>query len=108
MYLRDSDYNPIGCLVFSQNKYRTKVRYQISVVHPTDNKGHFDRTFARQLALGRLIDDRIVLEGFSGNESILDITEAIMRDIIFDKEHPSRARKAAAIWLKKLDKNRKK
>jgi len=96
MYLRDERYNPVGCVAISLTKNRQTVRYQLSVVNPVDK---FERSLARHIALGRLLENPIRLKGFSGEQDNHDITRAVMQSILQSKTAPARARKAARLWL---------
>lgn len=96
MYLRDESYRPIGCVAISLNKDRTQVRYQISVANPHDE---FEKSLARQIALGRLIEMPVRLNGFSGQQNNQQITFAVMNHILKSKATPTRAKKAARNWL---------
>lgn len=97
MYLRDERYMPVGCIAISLNKDRSAVKYQVSVVNPVDK---FERSLARHIALGRLVEKPIRIAGFDGNQDKYEINCAIMENITSSKELPSRARKAAKNWLK--------
>jgi hypothetical protein len=96
MYLRNEKYMPIGCVAISLNKDRTQVRYQLSVVNPHDE---FEKSLARQIALGRLIEMPVRLNGFSGQQNNQQITFAVMNHILKSKTTPTRAKKAARNWL---------
>lgn len=97
MYLRDSQYSPIGCVAISLTKSRQTVRYQFSVVNPVDK---FERSLARHIALGRLLEKPVRLTGFTGEQNNWEITKAVMQSILKSKESPARAKKAAKNWLK--------
>lgn len=106
MYLRDSYSEnmvtmkvnpgaPIGCVVIKVNHVKNEAEYQLSVLNPQDR---FEREMARSLALGRLVDTPMYVSLPQGH-NMHDITEAVMRDIAFGG-WPSRAVKAAKLWLK--------
>lgn len=96
MYLRDEKYNPVGCVAVSLTKNRQTVRYQLSVVNPVDK---FERSLARHIALGRLLEKPIRLSGFDGKQSNHVIINAVMASILSSKTTPARAKKAAKLWL---------
>jgi hypothetical protein len=95
MYLRTVSGNPVGCLAIRLNPRTQFVEYQLSVLNPLDR---FDRKVARQLALGRLAEGPITLR-VPRNPTMFDISVAVMRDIVNTKNAPSRAVKAAKLWL---------
>ena len=64
MYLRDSSYTPVGCVAISVSKNRKQVRYQYSVLNPSDD---FERSLARHIALGRLVEKPVRLNGWDGD-----------------------------------------
>ena len=102
MFLRDQRGQPVGCIAIKASipneiAWRLpEVSYQISVLNPTDR---FNRAVARQLALGRLIEQPIHVD-VCQDPSMHDITRAVMSDIVSDKLAPGRARKAANLWIK--------
>lgn len=99
MFLRDEKTQPVGCLAIETNPDKMTVTYQMSVLHPTDR---FNRKTARQLALGRMMEDPITLKltRVSGH----DISAAIMNDIVtYSHINPSRAVKAAKAWLRNAE-----
>lgn len=96
MYLRDSRFQPVGCLAFSLSKDKKTIRYQLSVLNPVDR---FERSLARQIALGRLVEGPIKIHNISGAESGTDVVFEIMNDLIGRSDLPNRARKAAKAWL---------
>jgi hypothetical protein len=96
MYLRGSKHhNPVGCAVISMDRRRTYVDYQISVLNPKDK---FDRKVARQLAIGRWMENpiRVLLPK---NANMHTVSEMVMRDLVGRKGAPARAVKAAENWL---------
>lgn len=95
MYLRTRSGNPVGCLAIRLNPRTQFVEYQLSVLNPLDR---FDRKVARQLALGRLAETPITLR-VPRNPTMYDISVAVMRDLSHTKTAPSRAIKAAKLWL---------
>ena len=97
MYLRDDQYFPVGCLAIAVSKGRKQVSYQLSVLNPVDN---FERSLARHIALGRLVEAPFCIRGFDGTQGKQEITEAVMKAICKSKTAPGRAKKAARNWLK--------
>ena len=103
MYLRDRNYQPVGCVAIKLVKvtgmggrhYNTLI-YGVSVLNPQDQ---FNRAVARQLALGRIVEVPSTTV-IPGNSSIHDISEAVMRSITRSTVLPNRARQAAKLWLK--------
>ena len=96
MFLRDKDYQPVGCLVISVSQKTNKVRYQFSVRNPVD---HFKRDLARQIALGRLIEKPIVAGKTGSNDDWDSIVRMVMENLSANEEAPTRAIKAAKNWL---------
>ena len=96
MYLRDDNYQPVGCLAISVSKNQKQVRYQLSVVNPVDK---FERSLARHIALGRLLEMPFRVEGFDGSQNGWEVTTAVMRHILQTDAVPTRAKKAAKRWL---------
>jgi hypothetical protein len=100
MYLRDEHYRPVGCIAISTNKDRSRIRYQVSVLNPVDN---FERSLARHIALGRLVEKPFVIRGLNGDENNHEISTYVMHDIVKNPQLPSRAKKAAILWLNKAE-----
>ena len=88
--------NPVGCVAIKLHKTGRSAEYQVSVLNPLDK---FDRAIARQLALGRLAEAPFTVR-LPPNANIFDITLAVLSDIALDESAPSRARKAAKLWIK--------
>ena len=97
MYLRSSNGHPVGCIAISVDRNSSSVQYQLSVLNPQDN---FDRAVARQLAIGRLVEDPISVR-IRKNANMHDISLAVMDDIAYNGKGllPSRAIKAAKLWM---------
>jgi len=68
----------------------------MSVLNPVDK---FERSLARHIALGRLLEKPIRLKGFDGEQDNHQITTAVMQSLLQSKNVPARARKAAKLWL---------
>lgn len=88
--------NPVGCVAIKVSKSKKFAKYQVSVLNPLDR---FDRAMARQLALGRLAEAPYTVR-LVANATMHDITTAVMDDIVLDSNAPTRARKAARVWLR--------
>jgi hypothetical protein len=95
MYLRDRNYQPVGCIAIRLNPRTQFVEYGVSVLNPVDK---FDRKVARQLALGRLVEAPETLL-VPRNPTIHVISLAVMRDLSTRKLVPGRAARAAKLWL---------
>ncbi len=116
-YLRDRSGQPVGCVAIktSVGDFGLQVEYQVSVLNPLDR---FDRTLARSIAVERLKKRPIVIEEMLGiNATMHQITSAVMSHLVetpvtttvvggvtipwdVQMNVPSRARKAAKLWLK--------
>lgn len=99
MFLRNNKEMPIGCLAI--NIDFGLITYAWSVLNPKDK---FDRKLARDIAQGRL-EKALVLElkeaqvrGIS-NMSMHEISQMVMLHLSYNTSAPTRARKAAALWL---------
>ena len=97
MYLRDRKGQPVGCIACQVNRagHDYVGSYQLSVLNPSDK---FNRSVARQLAKGRLLENPHHIE-LPTVPSMHEVTEKIMRSILVNKDAPTRARKAAQRWL---------
>ncbi len=101
IYLRNN-YNykeksaPLGCVAISLTDKKSRVIYQVSVCNPADD---FNRSQARQLALGRLIEAPKVALIDAMHPTMHDITRAVMFAIETEKSLPTRAQRAASAWL---------
>ena len=96
MYLRDNKRQPVGCIVLALNASKTKIRYQMSVLNPADR---FDRSMARVIAKGRLLECPLTITLDEPLETMHEISGRVMLDIIGNCDVPARARKAAKRWL---------
>jgi hypothetical protein len=97
-FLRDAKGQPVGCVAIRVRQVtvkRTLIEYQYSVLNPLDR---FDRRLARQLALGRMVEAPYTAT-VGASPSRHDISEAVMENIATDQGAPTRARKAAKLWL---------
>lgn len=97
MFLRSPNGHPVGCIAISLDKKNCTVQYQLSVLNPSDQ---FDRSIARQLAIGRLVENPITISVRS-DANRDEISFAIMEHIVLTGRNvlPSRAVKAAKLWL---------
>lgn len=95
MFLRDKNYFPSGCLAISVDRSKQEVKYQLSVLNPKDR---FDRSLARSIALGRLVEKPVTIS-VPNDATMHQISEAVMRDIVSGTKVPARAVKSAKLWL---------
>lgn len=92
MFLRGSNNHPVGCLAMLVTN--NQVKYQVSTLNPVDK---FDRRVARQLALGRLIENPIEIG--MNDTNIHNVVKCVMADIARNNLIPNRAKIAAKKWL---------
>lgn len=97
MFLRSPNGHPVGCIAIALNKATSTVQYQVSVLNPSDQ---FNRAIARQLAIGRLVENPITIT-VRQDANRDEISFAIMEHIVLSGNDrlPSRAVKAAKLWL---------
>jgi hypothetical protein len=91
---------PVACVAIKRHRAvgagKTEyITYQLSVLNPADR---FDRGVARQLAIGREVEAPLTTV-VSADAGKYEITKAVFSDIVRDKNIPTRARKAARLWL---------
>ena len=86
---------PVGCIVYD-NDGNSKVNWQISILNPVD---HFNRELSRSLAIGRFVERPYTIIVNSPHTKH-DTIRAILNEIAADHAMPSRARKAAQLWLR--------
>jgi hypothetical protein len=86
---------PVGCIVYD-NEGKSAVQWQISILNPVD---HFHRELSRSLAIGRFVE-RPYTVFVNGPHNKHDTIRAILREIAVDHSIPSRARRAASLWIK--------
>lgn len=98
MFLRDRQGAPQGCLAIQVSPNKELITYQFSVLNPIDR---FDRALARDLSAGRLITAPIVVKPSKRAYSVHVITNAVMQHLSKSPLAPSRARRAAKLWLSK-------
>jgi hypothetical protein len=98
MYLRGRHNHAVGCIALQVNKENCMITYQVSVQNPQDR---FNRKLARQIAIGRLIENPLtILASDNDLAGTRNITIAVMESIannIF--QLPTRAVKCAKAWL---------
>jgi len=98
MFLRNKKLQPVGCLAISRNDDCSEVFYQYSVLNPSDN---FNRKLARDLATGRLANSPIKIDCLNNTNfnNMTEVTAAVMDHLEATSSAPTRARKAAKLWL---------
>jgi hypothetical protein len=99
-YLREANGHLVGCIAIVEHPHQggfySLVEYRVSVLNPEDQ---FDKSVARQLALGRLVEAPFTVR-VPAHPTMHEVGAAIMKDIARDSGAPSRARRAAKIWLR--------
>lgn len=95
MFLRNYAGTPIGCVAIVLHRSQGVVEYQTSVLNPVDR---FNRAVARQLAYGRLVEQPLSVP-VKKECSMHDVSYAVMSGIASNPNLPSRAIKAAKLWL---------
>ena len=100
-YLKDENGHYVGCIAIREHtpnagERYTLVEYRVSVRNPEDQ---FDKGVARQLALGRMVEAPFTVR-VSAHPNLHEVSEAVMKDIISDSGAPSRARRAAKLWVR--------
>ena len=101
-YLKDENGHYVGCIAIREHvapagEHYTLVEYRVSVRNPQD---HFDKSVARQLALGRCVEAPFTVR-VSASPNMHEVSAAVMKDIARDSGAPSRARRAAKNWLRR-------
>lgn len=96
MFLRDSKNQPVGCVAIGLTRSQKNIKYQVSVLNPIDQ---FDRSLARQIALGRLVESPFTV-ALTGDVDMHQISLAVMRDLKDNDNVPARANRAARRWLR--------
>jgi hypothetical protein len=97
MFLRDASYRPVGCVAISLDRRNHRLNYGISVLNPADK---FDRKLARQLAIGRLVEVPFMVALKRDEELNMHvISERVMKHVAYGAGAPSRAVRAAKLWL---------
>ena len=98
MFLRDKSGSPVGCLAIVIYPNDNVIEYQFSVANLKQDT--FDREVARGLALGRLVENPITVSLPKKHQNMFDISRAVMKNLVRRHGTPSRAVKAAKLWLK--------
>jgi hypothetical protein len=98
MFLRDKNNQPIGCLAFVISSLADQIVYGMSVLNPKDK---FNRTIARDVAMLRMnMSERCRDVPFhAAPYTMHEVSKTLMRDLLINPRAPSRARKAAKLWL---------
>ena len=97
IYLRNEKKTPIACLAVSYNRDSKSVSYGISTQNPKDT---FDRTIAKTIATGRLINKPITIDLSSETKITAHIiTRRIIENITATNDVPVRTFQAATQWL---------
>lgn len=101
-YLKDDNGHYVGCIAIKEHpahpgEHYTLVEYRVSVRNPADQ---FDKDVARHLALGRMVETPYTVR-VPADPNMHEVSHAIMKDIARDSSEPSRARRAAKLWLRR-------
>jgi proline racemase len=101
-YLKDENGHYVGCIAIKEHaasggEHYAVVEYRLSVRNPADQ---FDKDVARQLALGRMVEAPYTVR-VPSHPNMHEISRALMKDIARDGNAPSRARRAAKLWLRR-------
>ena len=100
MYLRDQNKFPVACVAYLIDRNDNKANYGIATFNPDDKHVTFDRTFLREIAVGRLALYRKIAHYPSKQyNSLAQINVAIVQAISKERELPKRTRKAVDLWL---------
>ncbi len=94
MFLRDEKGAPVGCVAITLEK--DYAFFQVSTLNPADR---FDRKLARQLAIGRTVENPMSVK-VTKKGNIHDVSRAVMQAISKSALLPTRSVKAAKLWLK--------
>lgn len=114
MYLRDDNDGPVGCLAIKLHRKKHYLEYQLSVLNPADRRHPitgknlpFNRAVARQLAIGRLVENPYNL--YLPEEATMnEVSLLVMQDLASSAapslhgDIPARAIKAAKLWLRNV------
>lgn len=105
MYLRDQNRFPHSCIAFQVDWDANVVSYGLSTVHPKDKNSSYKKALARDLAVGRMINDKHQLKLDEKCTSIHDIKWSLMSTLTEDKTLPKRVHKSVINWMLSSDKN---
>lgn len=97
MFLRDKNRQPVGCLAFVIDA-DNHIVYGMSVLNPKDK---FNRTIARDVAMLRMnmFERSRFIPFHAAPYTMHEVSEALMQDLLINPRAPTRARKAAQLWL---------
>lgn len=104
MYVRDNNYEPVGCVAITVDRDHYQVSYGLSVRNPVDavdpayRSIKFDRSKAQSLALRRLLESP-QHAWITKRATQHEISAAVMKGIIASGSAPSRAVRFAKRWL---------
>lgn len=98
MFLRDKSGNPVGCLAIVIVPNSDQVKYNFSVANLDQDV--FERDTARSMAIGRVVTSPLTVRLPKKNFNMFDISRAVMKNLSRREGTPSRAVKAAKLWLK--------
>jgi hypothetical protein len=97
-YLREKDGYPTGCIAIDIDRDNHTISYQLSVKNPFDC---YNKALARQIAIGRLSVDPIVIDVTEDDlSSTRSITYAVMKNVSNSTIVPKRAARLARSWLR--------
>lgn len=96
MFLRNAQGRPVGCLAITLDRKNHRVKYQMSVLNPTDQ---FDRKMARHIALGRLMEKPTLVPVPRDHAVTLHEVSTLVMSHVAESAAPSRAVRAAKQWL---------
>lgn len=94
VYLHDKYGQQVGCVVVSVNG--NVVEYNYSVCNKADK---FDKSLARHIALGRLMESPIVAGKVNEFARGYDVLNVVMNDLSNSLTTPTRAKKAVRHWM---------
>lgn len=96
-WLRDSSQKVVGCIAAKKRDKNVIVGY--SLRHPTYG---FDPNLARQLAIGRMIDDPIKVDSLRLYDLRVDAMFSAMLSMASNKNVSSSVRRGARRWISLL------
>ena len=105
MYVRDTEWDPCGCIAITVDRNHCQATYGLSVRNPIDatdklnRRIKFDRRAAQSLALRRLLENPQHAY-ITKNATQHEISGAVMESIIASSSTPSRAIRFAKNWLR--------
>lgn len=100
MYLRDENKFPIAVVAYLIDRNECRATYGIATFNPDDKRVTFDRTFLREIAVGRLaLYKRVAHFPKKQYNSLARINIAIVQQLRTEKDLPKRTRKAVDAWL---------